>query len=233
MKNEHLIEEKEYKIKIDEQDYLLKISQDDYEENPREWDNLCNMFCWNCHGYKLGDELEHETMFDFFVDTIQEFAPKNKQKRLLGLAEEKQNLPTIIDELKKYGVFINLLGIYDHSGISLFLTDDVDFADKWDTGLCGVMMITKEMIEKETVYKENWEVTAERMIEGELKTYNYYLEGNVWGYNLYKINYCKTCGHEELEDDDSCCGFYGDTFENCGILDYLPKDILKTIEEQD
>ena len=75
----------------------------------------------------------------------------------------------------------------------------------------GVKRITKEIIEKVT-----------NILEGEVKTYDQYLTGDVYGYKVFKVSEC-SLGHEHKEEVDSCWGFYGE--EECmsegeGIVEY-------------
>lgn len=88
--------------------------------------------------------------------------------------------------------------MYDHSGITLSTSP---FSCPWDSGMVGFIYAK---IEAGCTREE----IAQRLI-GEIKTYNDYSEGNVFGFIREKKKVCETCGHIEWEDVDSCFGFYG------------------------
>ena len=90
---------------------------------------------------------------------------------------------------------------------------------------------------------ENWKEVAEEHIESEMKVYDQYLRGDVYGYTLTKIVHVRDevrCSHcnevisvDEYDDEveeDSCWGFYGDCLEENGILDNFSD--LKFVEEE-
>ena len=77
---------------------------------------------------------------------------------------------------------------------------------------------------------ETWKTRAREMIEAEVEMYDQYLRGEVYGYILEKETTveekCPHCGeviktYTEMQQEDSCWGFYGDCLEENGILDYI------------
>jgi hypothetical protein len=89
------------------------------------------------------------------------------------------------------------------------------------------------------ITEENWKEVADYHMEGEVKTYDMYLRGEVYGYRLIKTTIeqetCPHCGevireYEEETEEDSCWGFYGDCLEDNGILDNIGN--LKFAEEE-
>ena len=77
---------------------------------------------------------------------------------------------------------------------------------------------------------ETWRARAREVIDAEVETYDQYLRGDVYGYILEKEvvveEKCPHCGeviktYTEMEEDDSCWGFYGDCLEENGMLDYI------------
>lgn len=85
---------------------------------------------------------------------------------------------------------------YIHSGVVLYMSGGCAVDRNWDVSQCGAIFISKE----EWPDREK----AESYARGMLKTWNQYLEGDVWGYNIED---------EEGNDVDSCWGFYG--LEHC------------------
>ena len=111
---------------------------------------------------------------------------------------------------------INLMPLYllDHSGISISTTP---FNCNWDSGQIGFIYTTKERIKELGIPKKY----IEKSLIGEVKIYNDYLEGSVYGYDLiknvevtikktYSKNRIEEYKTTEEEDADSCWGFYGE-----------------------
>lgn len=87
------------------------------------------------------------------------------------------------------------LYLYDHSGITMKTTP---FNDPWDSGQVGFIYITKEKIRKEygwIVITKKRRTKIEEYLQAEVKTYDQFLTGNVWGFET---------------ENDSCWGFFGD-----------------------
>jgi len=72
----------------------------------------------------------------------------------------------------------------------------------WDSGQVGWTYATKEMIVKE--YGKNKRKLAEKVLRGEVETFDQYLKGDVYGYIIQ---------NSDGETVDSCWGFYG--YEYC------------------
>jgi hypothetical protein len=115
--------------------------------------------------------------------------------------------------LKGKDICVSLpLYLYDHSGITMNTTG---FSCRWDSGCVGFIYVTKEKVRKEYNVKRITQDIIDRVtkcLEGEVKTYDQYLTGEVYGYEVYKVEVCdKGCEHEEFVD--SCWGYYG--YEEC------------------
>lgn len=106
--------------------------------------------------------------------------------------------------------------MYDHSGITI---SHEPFSCPWDSGLLGVHYITKEVLSREF---NGDKAKARACLESELKTYDQYLRGEVFGFEVLDEN-----------DDavDSCWGFFGDKLEETGILEYLPAELHEQAKE--
>lgn len=91
--------------------------------------------------------------------------------------------------------------LYDHSGITI---SNSDFGDRWDSGQIGYIYATAEQI-RQYLNKELNEVSEERiadLLKDETKTYDQYLQGDVYRYIIVD---------KQGEEMDSCSGFYGDS----------------------
>ena len=73
---------------------------------------------------------------------------------------------------------------------------------------------------------------AEEMLEGEVKTFDQYLTGDVYGFVISQVAECGECGHEEKEHLDSCWGFYGRDWNNNGMAGHIEEpELLELLED--
>jgi len=106
-----------------------------------------------------------------------------------------------IEQAKDYHIF--MLSCLIHSGVWLSLNYSfVSDGQGWDTSHIGIVLVSK----KEARTKKK----ALKLAEGLLETWNDYLSGNVYGY--------------DVEGIASCWGFYGD-FEKSGLIEQAKDDI--------
>ena len=186
------------------ENYLIEVIQDESPESPREWDNLGTMICF--HGrYNLGDKHDYRSG---------DYSGWDEQRKDI---EKKENVCVILP-----------LYLYDHSGITMKTSP---FGCNWDSGQVGWIVVSKENVRKEFGVKRITKEIIEKVtniLEGEVKTYDQYLSGEIYGYKIYKVTECEL-GHEHKEELDSCWGFYGE--EECmtegeGIVDYYLTKVL-------
>lgn len=177
---------------------ILKIMPDPDPMNPREWDNETIMVCWHRH-YTLGDKHQFSS-------------PKELRQFLAK---------TITIHRPLYMI--------DHSGLCINMTGFADCDPQGrDWGQLGVIMATESLIEEfKDLSRKEYTSKILDIFNQEIETYNDYLQGNVWGYQIMSV--CPTCGQED-EIIDSCWGFYGlDPKEN-GIYDCLPAEFQNRID---
>lgn len=131
----------------------------------------------------------------------------------------------IKDFIKRKNVISLPLYLYDHSGITMNTTG---FHCPWDSGQVGYIYITHEDIKREfTGVKSITKRVVERAIKvlkGEVKTYDDYLTGNVFGFEIVKKTTCEHCEAEDEKQIDSCWGYYGD------YDDYMLKECRDNID---
>lgn len=189
-------------VKIAENDtHVLKIVQDDdLHETPRDWDNLGKMICWHSR-YNLGDDHNYSDSEDFLNSLADDFVDDWQEV-------DDEAVRKIISE----NYLILPLYLYDHSGITMNTTG---FSCRWDSGQVGWIYMSHEDIVKE--YGSLDIEKAKENLIAEVKTYDMYLRGEVYGFQLIK----KDEDGEELETIDSCWGFYG--------LDYIEGEITSYI----
>jgi hypothetical protein len=91
-------------------------------------------------------------------------------------------------------IVIKPLYMYEHSGITI---STKPFGDRWDSGQIGFVFIRKDDVRNEFSIKRCGQNMVERcdvLLEGEVDVYDKYLRGEVYGYEIGKIN---EDGHEE------------------------------------
>jgi hypothetical protein len=186
-------------------DRIFRITQDDYPDSPREWDNLGTMACFH-NRYSLGDSNIPFSSGEFD-----------------NWLEMENHIWKELDAAVVLPLFL-----YDHSGITISTSS---FSCRWDSGQIGFIYVTKDTLKKEFNVKritEQIKEKATKILEGEVETYDQYITGDVYSYEIVKINKCEH-GHKHEETEGSCSGFYGDDWKNNGILDDLSKEEAEII----
>lgn len=208
-------------------EYTLNIMFDDCPDSPRNWDNLCTMVCWN-RAYDLGDKHTFDNPNEFMQHLYLDVTGKHWCDD-----HKSDNWQDVYKALKETNlVLIKSINAYEHSGITVSTSNDYPYNDRWDSYCVGFIYVTKKTIFEECgdITEENWKERADEYLEAEMKTYDQYLRGDVYGFKLTKKvivqEKCPHCGVviEEYEDEveeDSCWGFYGDCLEDNGIFDNL------------
>lgn len=203
----------------------VKIIQDTDAPNPRkEYDNVGTMVCWH-RNYELGDEQRGRdtSQLDFFKELAFEIHPELEDYFENGLWNKHND--TLTDQkfdndkyqavkkaynaevqkivgkiLDKYYVMLPL-GLYDHSGISMYVGSQSHWSDPggWDSGQVGWIYCTVKKAKEEWAGADFHERAIE-YLKGEVETYNQYLTGDVYGYVV------EDADGEQL---DACWGFFG------------------------
>lgn len=184
--------------------YRIKIVQDPSPESPREWDNLGTMVCF--HGrYDLGDKHDYDH---------RDYSGWEEQRKVISKNEDV--------------CVILPLYLYDHGGITMNTTG---FSCTWDSGQVGWIFVSKEKVRKEyNVKRINKELVEKvtKVLVGEVETYDQYLQGDVYGYEIYEVDTCDLgCEHETIID--SCWGYYGTSeclTEATSVVDYRIKELV-------
>ena len=174
-----------------------------YDKSSREWE-LQSYDSYFKKWYEAGSyppllEKESGDLCDSILDNM-------ASKDLMALAERKH--------------IILPLYLLDHSGLSISTRD---FMDRWDSGQIGWTYASHDDVIKEygSVSPENLE-KAEKLLESEVKTYDYYLHIECYGFMLYMNG----------EMQDSCWGFLG-SFDDAkkAIRSYLPEDAVALMND--
>jgi len=179
---------------------VLQIFNDEWAESPREWDNLGTMAIFH-RRYDFGDKVDFASS-DF-----------NSWSEMENHIWKNLNAAVVLP-----------IYMYDHGGITINTTG---FSCPWDSGQVGFIYVTKQKV------RDNYKVKritnklrdrVEKVLQDEVKTMDYYVSGEVYGYQVIKRSLEEGQVREEILD--SCHGFYGDDFEKNGIADYIDTQSL-------
>ena len=165
--------------KIEYRGLTIEACYDEGAQDPRaDFDHLATMVCWH-RRYDLGDKHRFETPDEF------------------------------LDWYKKNQVIILPVYIYDHSGITISTTSFMGRLPQghaeFDSMHIGWIYMTNERFKAECVRPDGSKIKhltrddrerARRLMDDEIKEYNEYLSGQVYGYVVNGV--------------DSCWGFYGE-----------------------
>jgi hypothetical protein len=167
--------------------YDITIKPDECDESPRSWDNAGTMVCFHKR-YTLGDKT------DFRIDDYSSWT--ELQEAII----------------KKEGkILIFPLYLYDHSGLRIKIGSFAGLLPQghaeFDSGIIGYIYISYKKI------REEWGKIggrlskkaisqAEKCLQQEVETYDQYLSGDVWWFNV-------TLNGENV---DSCGGNFGYKF---------------------
>lgn len=195
--------------------FRLVIEQEESPEDPRSWDNLGTMLCYN-RSYRLGDCNTNRETKEQLAEICRKYGKSDEEIDEMTLAEEVQ---FILDQDDICGL---PLWLYDHSGISISARRQCS----WDSSFVGLIFVEKDFYLAQTCLKdeEGWKEKAKKTLEGETEIYSDFLEGNVYQWTLYEPVVVirqsmdgKTLSREideEGEMIDSMGGFYNPTFED-------------------
>lgn len=143
---------------------------------------------------------------------------------------DKHNITNVEfkEMLKDKNVIARAVYMYDHSGIAL---STEPYNDQWDSGFLGWIYTTKDKIREWFGIKrvtQSYIYEAMIVLKHELAIYNQFIEGDVWGFEMWSC--CPCCGKPE-EIIDSCWGFYGSDPKTNGMLDHIPQEYQDLVGE--
>lgn len=189
--------------------------------NPRDWDNLGTMVCFH-RKYRLGDKHDYRDKDHFIQNLLEEDTIEKITEEMQSDKVHRTNWERELDdrllEIVSQKYLVKPLYLYDHSGITI---STGSFSCPWDSGQVGWVYVSHEDIIKEygTLDIEK----ASELLDGEVETYDNYIQGDVYGFTLSKSEGCPHCGNVEWEVVHSCGGYLGDISKS-GILEEIPKE---------
>lgn len=168
--------------------------QEATRESPRlEWDNFGTMICWS-RRYCLGDRHRFPDSKAFLLHIAKNNDPEFESSCAGDLqggttdTTEEDVKSYLLSALDTYTYWLPVY-FYDHS---VFAVSTVPFADKWDSGQCGYIYVTKVQAATEYLHDNSsagadadkeaelrqWALS---ILKAEVQTYNAYLIGDMWG----------------------------------------------------
>lgn len=163
--------------------YSYLVEQDECPDSPREWDNVTTMVCFH-NRYDLGDKHDYKS---------------DNYDGWLGLKEQIESDHEVLA--------IQPLYLYDHSGITISTSP---FSCRWDSGQVGWVFITLKQLK--LMYGNQEDFRLNDIMDSEVETYDKYLRGEVYRYEVYQSEVCNLgCEHKTMLD--SCGGFFDE--EDC------------------
>lgn len=132
-----------------------------------------------------------------------------------------------VSELKglisRKGVISLPLYLYDHSGLTMSTNP---FNSRWDSMQVGYIYVTYRDIRKAYGKKRVTSKLIKKVVEvlvSEVETYDLYLRGEVYGFEILEVKPCNL-GHKHENIIDSCYGFFGSDFEGNGLFSHVDKE---------
>lgn len=199
---------KDYKLKSGN---ILRVIQDDNSKSPDSWDNEDMFLVYNHRQFTV--KREGFNPYDIWHHI--EATKGNKHENYL------------YDKYNDYYIFP--VDAYIHSGVSLSLAGQTDYPDRrWDVSTTGYVLVKKEMVKstenldanKVLDFPNHLETRAREYAEGLIETWNQYLSGDVYGFQVMKQIKTYTITEEDLDNLSSpndvgsgCDHIYTDEFK--------------------
>ena len=91
-----------------------------------------------------------------------------------------------------------------------------------------LIVLTEEFFTRTGCDKKN----SEEILKGTATLFDQWAWGDVYGFTVVEVSTCDLeCEHEE--DTDSCGGFFGDNFEENGMMEYVPEELHEQLKNFD
>lgn len=166
-----------------------RLHHDEDPQNPREeYENLAT-FVFQHNRYNLGDGTFEAMLFPYDLDDF--------KSRFYGQTFPQDRFAKLIERyvrMRFKSIAFTWVGMYDHSGISIYPSSHDHRG--WDSGVIGFAYVSEKNLE---ITETPRHLAEDRML-GEIKVYDQYLSGDVYGYEILD---------ENGDHLDSCWGFYG------------------------
>lgn len=189
------------------EDWELKIGYDEYSDSPR-----------GCHFYNTGKILCFPNKY---IKNELELPYKCNKK-----FKEYRSRIEIEEMLTKLGYIHERISVYDHGGVSIYLGSP---CCSWDSCYIGWYVVDKKQYREDHKIKRISKKELEhidKIMQSEIRTYNNWINGNVYYFELYKngesIDYYSGFIADSQEDaikDIYKSGYLGSEFTNSFTLE--------------
>lgn len=176
---------------IEYRGFDINIYQDENPEDPREWDNLGTMVCFH-ERYNLGDKHSFDSPGEMNISLAVDVG--HDYENLYDNVSEEE-----VEKIVNENYVVLPLYLYDHSGITMSTRP---FSCPWDSGQVGIIYVSRKKAKKE-LEQFHKGVSIIEILTGEVETYDKFISGEVYGYNVEP-----THRNKSIDCDDSCWGFY-------------------------
>jgi len=183
----------------------------------------------------------YDELYDYDVDDCCKIAYLNSSRYTTGTEAVSRERMHEIQAGLKSGELIGLpVYAYIHSGVTIRTGR---FSDQWDSGQTGYVYMKREDAigwagrkggKHATRLTHEDRVKATAACEGVVKSYDQYLQGDVWCFNVEKretTKHVRSDGVEWESDEwvfkDSCGGFFGKDPKENGMLDQIDPEYIK------
>ena len=198
---------------------LLLVSDDDPMNPMEDWDTLMNYYTWESRYIPMQEGAKNFSDMEEWYDSIMGEGAFNRQMKK-SKENGRSSIGFVYDlcaNLDKKGIYALPILKYEHGLVNYYIGDSID---RWDGSIVGFAWKEKKALCEEYSSKKLTPKIKEIInsnIEGELKAYTNFANGEAYGFELYS---------RENGDDpiDSCYGFIG-----YDSTDELLKDVLANI----
>lgn len=169
---------------IDYKGHKIGLFYDQDPESPREWDNLGTIY-----------------------SNHKRYSPDNKSiEELMEMSGQSRYAQKIDFKAIAKKFYFHKVWMYDHSGQTVRIGDTNPWGNmgymSWDSGLFGVIAVSKEDAKKTFGYKRACKSLEEKTLtclENEVKTFDHFVTGEIYTYIVED---------KDGEEIDSCSGWY-------------------------
>ena len=201
---------------------LLLVSDDDPMNPMEDWDTLMNYYTWESRYIPMQEGAKNFSSMAEWYDSIMGEGAFNRQMKK-SKENERSSIGFVYDlcaNLDKKGIYALPILKHEHGLVNYYIGDSID---RWDGSIVGFTWKEKKALCEEYSSKKLTPKIKEIInsnIEGELKAYTNFANGEAYGFELYS-----------REDGDcpidSCYGFIG-----YDSTDELLKEVMDNIPGQ-
>lgn len=237
--------------------YVLHVEKDNCPPDPRtDYDNICRLACKPNSNYSIGDmDLDGDDLRELVKSLVPAGVRIQRARENIKLftvdldyddgepCDDEDLLDALSDEITDMNFalaaavakgYVAILPVwaYMHSGITISCGERTgQYADRWDSALVGVIYVDKGTVLEAfpDMDPDQWEEKADTLMRSEIETYDLYLTGETYCYQLL-LETQNPDGSTDHEDVESCGGFLGDDIIDSGMADEVARGLPEVLE---